>query len=126
MKIRTGRLNSSCPQMFLMRPPIIVLGAFILILGFGLMSLGPTLTTASFYKSEAGLFSTQASGSANTTAVLAQMYQDEVNAVNLVEIIVLVGALLAPIGGAVLAFGLATTKRKDDGTHIEPSATPAT
>ena len=109
-----------------MRPLLVVLGAFVLVLGFTLMNLGPTLTTTSFYKSEAKLFNIQANSSSSGTAALAQMYNDEVNTANQAEIIVLAGALLAPSGGAVLAFGLATTKRKDAGTPIEPSVTSGT
>ena len=109
-----------------MRPLLLVLGAFVLVLGFTLMNLGPTLTTASFYKSEAKLFTAQANSSGNETAAITQMYADEVNALNQAEVIVLVGAFLAPSGGAVLALGLATTKRKDDGAPMSPSVTPGT
>jgi hypothetical protein len=109
-----------------MRPLLVVVGAFILVLGFTFMNLGPTITTASFYKSEASLFSNQANGSANATAALAQMYKDEVNAANLAELIVLVGAFLAPSGGAILALGLVTRGRNQDGAPSEPPATPAT
>ena len=112
--------------MFAVRPVLVVAGAFILILGFTLMNLGPNLTTASFYKSEAELIRTQAGESANATAAIAQMYTDEVNSVNQIELIVLVGAVLAPAGGAVLAFGLATSRKRDDGVPAEPSATPVT
>jgi len=105
-----------------MKPFLVVTGAFILILGFALMSLGPTLTTASFYKAEAGLISTQSS-SVNATAALAQMYNDEVNAVNQAEFILYVGAVLAPVGGAILALGLVSNKSKVDGAPLHPAET---
>jgi len=107
-----------------MRPFLVVVGAFILVLGFTLMYLGPTLTTASFYKSEAALFNTQENGSTNGTAALAQLYNNEVSTANQAEIIIFVGAFLAPAGGAVLAFGLATTKHKEDESPMAPSVTP--
>jgi len=109
-----------------MRPLLVVVGAFVLVLGLTLMLLGPTLTTTSFYKEEAKLFSTQENGATNATAALTQMYNDEVNTANQSEIIVLVGAFLAPSGGAVLAFGLATTSRKETGGPTEPSGIPST
>ena len=104
-----------------------VMGAFVLILGFTLMNLGPTLTTASFYKAEAGLLSNQANqgSSVNTTAVFAQMYKDEVNAVNQAEDILFLGAVLAPVGGAVLALGLVTNKGKVNGAQTQPAVAPS-
>jgi len=106
-----------------MKPLLVVAGAFILILGFTLMNLGPTLTTASFYKTEAGFISKESS-SVNATAALAQMYNDEVNAINQTEIILFVGAVLAPVGGAILALGLVSSKTKEDGAPIHPAVTP--
>jgi len=105
-----------------MRPPLVVMGAFILILGFALMNLAPALTTASFYKEEAGLISKE-SNSVNATAALAQTVNDDVNAVNQAEIILLVGAVLAPVGGAVLALGLVSSKNKDEVQPMHPGVT---
>jgi len=100
----------------------VVIGAFILILGFALMNLAPALTTASFYKEEAGLISRESS-SGNATTALAQMYNDEVNIVNQSEIILFVGAVLAPVGGAVLAMGLVSNKGKEDVQPVHPTVT---
>jgi hypothetical protein len=112
-----------------MKPFLVVTGAFILILGFTLMNTGPTLTEASFYKTEAGIIGNQTTNITNETAATAayvQLYKNEVNAINEAESVLFLGALLAPVGGAVLALGLVTNRRKEDGAPMQPAVTPAT
>jgi len=89
------------------------------------MNAGPTITSASFYKAEAGLISKESS-TTNATAALNQIYNDEVYAVNLAEIILLVGVVLAPVGGAILALGLVTKQSKPDGAPANPTLAPGT
>ena len=108
-----------------MRPYLVVTGAFVLILGFALINTGPTLTSASFYKEEAGLFSAQAGNPGNATASLAQLYSQEADAINQAEIILYLGAVLAPVGGAILALGLVTNGRKDGYPPKQPDPAPA-
>ena len=112
-----------------MKPLLVVTGTFILILGFTLMNTGPTLTEASFYKTEAGFIGNQTTNITNSTAAtaaFAQLYKDEVNAINQAEIILFLGVVLAPVGGAVLALGLVTNRRKEDGAPMQPAVTPGT
>lgn len=112
-----------------MRPFLVVIGTFILVLGFTLMNTGPTLTEASFYKTEAGIIGNQTTNVTNetaATAALAQLYKGEVNAINQAETILYVGVVLAPVGGAILALGLVTNKRKENGAPTEPAVSSGT
>jgi hypothetical protein len=88
---------------------MMVLGAFALILGGSLIAFGPILATVSFYKMDAGLISSGSSGG-NFTSIYQAAYQTESNAVNQAEIISLLGVALAPIGGAILVYGVIAAK----------------
>ena len=83
-----------------------VVGASILILGVALISVGPFLTTSAFYRNEFNL----ASQGSNTAPNLNSTYRALSDAVNQATIVVLVGVILAPVGGGILAYGMITSK----------------
>jgi hypothetical protein len=109
-----------------MKPLLVVMGAFILILGFTLVSTGPTLAEASIYRAEAGIIGNQTTNATNETAAnaaLAHFYSEELNGINQAEVILFLGVFLAPVGGAILALGLVSNWRKKDGAPMHPAAT---
>ncbi len=79
-----------------------------MILGGALIATGPFLTTSAFYRDEMGVVS-QRIGGANLTS----LYSAEAAALNQAEMVVLLEAILTPIGGAMLAYGLSTGKNRE-------------
>jgi hypothetical protein len=88
-----------------LRPIVVVVGVFVLILGCALISVGPFLTSSAFYREEVNLIRQGASGTNQNSTIIALT-----NDLNQATTVVLLGAILAPIGGAILAYGLITKK----------------
>ena len=82
----------------------VVAGVFVLILGCALISVGPFLTTSAFYKEEANMMRQAGSGTPNMNSTYVSLSNDLDQATR----VVLLGAILAPIGGTILAYGLIT------------------
>lgn len=99
-----------------MKPAFVVVGASLLILGIALISVGPFLTTSAFYRNEVNLISQ----SSSTPPNLNSTYRTLSDALNQATIVVLVGVILAPIGGGILAYGLITRKRQETVAHLDP------
>lgn len=87
-----------------MRPVVVVVGVFVLILGGALISIGPFLTNSAFYKMDANIMHQGSSTNLNST------YSAVSDDLNQAARVVLLGVILAPIGGAILAYGLITTR----------------
>lgn len=92
---------------------------FILILGGTLIAFGPILVTAAFYKVELGAITANSNGG-NVTSSIQSLYQSGVDAVSQAEIIILVGVILAPVGGAMVAHGLLPRSRAES-SPVQPS-----
>ena len=89
-----------------MRPVVVVVGVFVLILGCALISVGPFLTTSAFYKEEVSLMRQSEGGNSNMNSTYLSLSNDLDQATR----VVILGVILAPIGGTILAYGLITRK----------------
>jgi len=101
-----------------MRPTIVAAGALVLVLGGTLMAFAPFYVSSGFYKSE--LKSIQSfNSSANASSVLSSYssYADTG------ELIALMGAIVAPVGAAILAYGL--SKGKTEEKQTMPASQPS-
>ena len=87
-----------------MRPVVVVAGVFVLILGCALISIGPFLTTSAFYREEVNIMRQTGSGAPNLNSTYYSLSNDLDQATR----VVLLGVILAPIGGTILAYGLIT------------------
>jgi hypothetical protein len=88
-----------------MRPGVVVFGVFVLILGSALISVGPFLTSSAFYREEANIIR-QGSSGPNLTSTYTTLSSDLDRATG----VVLVGVILAPVGGTILVYGLISKK----------------
>jgi hypothetical protein len=89
-----------------MRPMFVTVGAALLVLGSAMIAVGPFVVSTGFSKQELSYIQTNANGVNQST--LYSIYDQTANQG---ELIVLTGALLAPVGAAMIAWGL-TTKPK--------------
>lgn len=104
-----------------MKPAFVVVGVSILILGGALIFVGPFLTTSAFYREEANIIRQGSSSSPN----LNSTYSALTNAVNQAATVVILGVILAPVGGGILAYGLITNKSQDAIRNQAESSVPA-
>jgi hypothetical protein len=101
------------------RPILVAIGAFALVLG------GAMIAFASFYVST-GIFraefsSVQSLSSSSNASALLTSYS---NYADTGELISLVGAIFAPVGAAILAYGLATSKSGEEQRRAVTSTEP--
>ncbi len=86
-----------------MRIAFVVIGAAVLVAGASMIAFAPFYTNTGYYR--AALHFTQVGGfNASSAASLFSSYADRG------ELIAFVGVVLAPIGAAILAYGLASGK----------------
>jgi len=89
-----------------MRTAFLVAGAAILVAGASLIALAPFYVSTGFYSAE--LKSVQAELNASASpSVMYSAYSGYANTGNWIAV---VGAIIAPVGAALLAYGLSTKK----------------
>ena len=103
-----------------MKPLIGALGAALLALGFALILISPMFVSASLYKAEASAFAGGASA-----ANLSSIYKTVSSSIDQTEWIAIAGAVLAPVGGAIMVYALASTKSSKDVSEPTPSTMQA-
>ena len=95
-----------------MKTEFVTLGAFLLVFGTALMFYGPILEGGAFYKAEASILQDQSGQNVNMTSVMATAYNQAVTTLDQAEIISLVGVAVAPVGAALLAYGLTAGRER--------------
>jgi hypothetical protein len=105
-----------------MKPVLMAVGAFLLVLGVLVLPLGSSVVSIGLFKAELQ-YSQSTTTPANSTSVYTQYvaYADQA------EMLAILGAILAPVGAALLVYGLAegrnAGKEKQVPSPMEP--TPA-
>ena len=102
-----------------------MIGAFLLVFGGALMYYAPVLESGAFYKAEGAAFQVetgQNATEANINSAVSAAYNQALNIVNQAETISLVGLVIAPIGGGVLAYGLVAGKGEAKVSAPEPAS----
>jgi len=102
----------------------VVLGAFLLVFGGAMMYCAPVLQGGALYKAETSVYqaqSNQNSTSANIDSAISAAYNQAQSTLSLAETISLVGLVVAPIGAAVLAYGLVAGDRQAKVLAQEPT-----
>jgi hypothetical protein len=102
-----------------MRPMFVSVGAALLVLGSAMIAVGPFVVSTGFSREELSYIQTSANGVNQST--LYSMYNQIANQG---ELIVLTGALLAPVGAWLMAYGL--TSRKPEAPSSQPAPAPIT
>jgi hypothetical protein len=102
-----------------MRTIIVAVGVFVFIFGCALIAVSPVLASASLYRAELGQVAQGQSGG-NVTA----LYQTESKALNQIEGLSILGAILAATGGAISAYGLLAVRHQGQ-VHESESPRPA-
>jgi hypothetical protein len=100
-----------------MKPKIVAIGAFLLVLGAALIGLTPVLTEAALYTAEIAL-STSVQSDTNATSLLIS----ERNVVTQYELLAVLGVVLAALGAGILGYGLSATGARE--TEKSMDATP--
>jgi len=101
-----------------MRIADIVIGAALLVAGAALIAFAPFFTTTGFYRAE-----TQFSESFNSS-VAASLVSTYSFYADWGELIAIVGVVLAPVGAAILAYGLTVGKGGEKEKQVPPVAEP--
>ena len=104
-----------------MRPALVTAGVLLLVLGGTLIAIGPVMMQAGFYRLEAQAISQTSPTGSNVRSILAS----ELTYVNEGQAAALVGAVLAPIGAAILAYGLITGGSRMKAEEPVPVAEPS-
>jgi hypothetical protein len=119
ISLKCVQLNTKPSMSKDVRPILVATGAFVLVLG------GAMIAFASFYVST-GIFraefsSVQSLSSSSNASALLTSYS---NYADTGELISLVGAIFAPVGAAILAYGLATSKSGEEQRRAVTSTEP--
>jgi len=83
------------------------------------MYYAPVLETGAFYRAESSVLQGETGG--NITTTMAAAYNQAVTTLNQAETVSLAGAAVAPIGAAVLAYGLVAGKETAKRLPPEPA-----
>jgi len=94
-----------------MRPVFVAVGALVLVLGGTLVAFAPFYVSTGFYKAE--LNSIQSFNSSTNTSSALSSYSSYADTG---ELIALVGTIIAPVGAAMLAYGLSKGKTEEKQT----------
>jgi len=100
-----------------MRPKIIAVGAFLLVLGAALIAVTPVLTEAALYGEEISL-STSAANGLNATSLLIS----ERNTLVQYELLAVVGVAVAAAGAGILGYGLSTGETREPEKSVDSAA----
>ena len=104
-----------------MRTAFVVAGAALLVAGATLIVFAPFYTETGFYRAELK-YSQEVYNSSSTasTSVLSTYSSYADNG----ELIALAGVVVAPVGGALLAYGLTARKAEGTGKQTAPAPEP--
>jgi len=100
-----------------MRPMYVTVGAALLVLGAAMMAVGPFVVETSLYKQELSFVPSNQSVNQST------IYSAYDNAANQGELTVLIGVVAAPVGAALMAYGL--TSKKPESPSSAPTTAPS-
>jgi len=90
-----------------MRPVFVTAGAVLLVLGASMMAAGPFVLSTGYVRQELELIQSNPSGT--NSSQLLSIYD---SVANQGEFLVITGALLAPVGAGLMAYGLTARKQE--------------
>ena len=102
------------------RTVFLVVGAAVLVAGASLIALAPYYVDTGFYRAELKSFQVETNSSA-ASSVMYSTYSSYADTGNWIAI---AGAIIAPLGAALLAYGLSAKKTEEKDSEVAPAAEP--
>lgn len=104
-----------------MKPKIVAIGAFLLVLGGALVAVTPVLTEAALYSAEISGLSTATASGTNSTSFLISMR----NVITQYELVAVLGVVLAAVGAGILGYGLSASEVREPEKTMDATPPPS-